>query len=317
MEKITLKQMRYVCAVEKTGHFGRAAKACNVTQPALSQQISQLEAMCGGQLFERGQKPIRPTPFGQEFISQAKTILADAQNLSDFALSHSGIPSAPIRFGLIPTIAPYLLPKMFPPLLEKFSTPGFNILEGQTENLQHMLEKGDLDMALIATAPPKGGVALSAIPLFSDPFVLAAPTRTNLKQPVHLSDLPKDQLLLLDEGHCFRDQMIKACALDKEQTSNNFSATSLSTIMAFVANAQGLTLLPAISIEKEASDPRIKLLKLAPPVASRTLSLVFRKNTPFKTLFENIAAEIIQSAKTDKTANLLFTPGPEPHQRPA
>ncbi len=290
--------MRYVLAIDKTGHFGRAAQQCNVTQPALSQQISQLEALCGTPLFERGQKPIRPTPFGQEIINRATPILIDTQNLSEFAFSHSGIPSQPIRFGLIPTIAPYLLPRIFPPLLAKFPDPGFNVLEGQTENLHHMLDKGDLDMALIATDPPKNGVALISIPLIKDPFVLAAHAATKLTQPVQLSELPKEQLLLLDEGHCFRNQTIEALSLKKVSNPGNFAATSLSTIMAFVANAQGLTLLPAISIEKEAGDPRIKLLNLAPPVASRTLSLVFRKNSPFKTLFEDIAAEIKHANKT-------------------
>ncbi len=292
MMSITLKQMRYVIAVEKAAHFGRAAILCHVTQPALSQQISQLETLCGATIFERSQKPIRPTPFGREFIIRAKQIIANSKSLEDFAFSQSGLPFSPIRFGIIPTIAPYLLPEIFPPLLKKFPKPGFEIMEGQTEKLQDMLSIGDLDIALIATEPPKNGIALSAIRLFEDPFVLAASHEAQIKQPVRLSKLPKEQLLLLDEGHCFRDQMIEFCDLEKEQKTNSFSATSLSTIMAFVANSQGLTLLPKLSINKEANDPRIKLFQLAPPVASRTVSLVFRSNSPFKSLFENIANEI-------------------------
>jgi len=292
MKEITLKQMRYVLAIKQTGHFGRAAQKCNITQPALSQQISQLEALCGELLFERGQKPIRPTPFGYEFIARAKPILVDVKNITNFALSRSGAPLHPLRFGIIPTIAPYMLPDIFPPLLKKFPSPGFTILEGQTENLQHMLEVGDLDIALIATTPPEKGAPLSAIKLFDDPFVLAAPANKNISEPINLSSLPKEQLLLLDEGHCFRDQMIEACALENEQKTNSFSATSLSTIMAFVANDQGLTLLPAMSLAKEANDKRVKIYELAPPIAFRTLSLVFRKTSPFKTLFEDIAGEI-------------------------
>jgi len=289
---ITLKQMRYVIAVEKASHFGRAAALCHVTQPALSQQISQLETLCGATIFERSQKPVRPTPFGREFISRAKQIIANSKNLEDFALSHSGLPFSPIRFGLIPTIAPYLLPEIFPPLLKKFPDPGFKIMEGQTEKLQNMLSAGDLDIALIATEPPKNGVALSAIKLFEDPFVLATSHDAKFKTPVRLSNLPREQLLLLDEGHCFRDQMIEFCDLEKEQKTNSFSATSLSTIMAFVANSQGLTLLPKLSISREANDPRIKIFQLDPPVASRTVSLVFRSNSPFKSLFEDIAEQI-------------------------
>ncbi len=289
---ITLKQMRYVIAVEKAGHFGRAAALCNVTQPALSQQIGQLEIMCGAPIFERSQKPVRPTPFGREFIIRAKQIISQNKSLEEFAFSHSGRPFSPIRFGLIPTIAPYLLPEIFPPLLKKFPDPGFEIMEGQTEKLQNMLNAGDLDIALIATMPPKNGITLDSIKLFDDPFVLAASHKTKIRQPVHLSELPKEKLLLLDEGHCFRDQMIEACNLENEQKTGSFSATSLTTIMAFVANDQGLTLLPAMSIKKEANDPRVKLFKLAPPVATRTLSLVFRNNTPFKSLFEDIAEQI-------------------------
>jgi len=293
--ELTLKQMRYACAVADHGHFGKAATACHVTQSALSQQIRLLEDICGTALFDRLGKRVRTTPFGAEFVSRARRILSESEALTGFAAGHEGNPTHPLRFGLIPTVAPYLLPGIYPALKRTLPEIEFQIVESHTEDLLDRLDKGQLDLALTATDPPKGA-RLSTAPLFSDPFVLASSREAAMPDPALLDKLPKDRILLLDEGHCFRDQAIEACALRDIDTGKAFAATSLSTIVEFVANGQGITLLPTISLKKEANDPRIKISPLAAPGAGRELRLVWRQATPFANLFEKIAAIIRETA---------------------
>jgi len=292
---VTLKQMRYAITLAETGHFGRAAERCRVTQPALSQQIQLIEDFCCAPLFDRLGKSVRPTPLGTEFVSRARKVLDAAEDLLAFAQGHAGAPSAPIRFGLIPTVAPYLLPDIFPALQAELPELAFRASESRTETLLKALAEGELDLALIATDPPPGGPRLTMARLFADPFVLAASQDEAPDGPVRLSTLAPERILLLDEGHCFRDQAIAACAIDADPSARTFAATSLSTIVEFVANGQGLTLLPEIAVRKEATDPRIVIRQLASPGAGRELSLVWREATPFAATYEKIA-EIIRNA---------------------
>ncbi len=291
MIELTLRQMRFALALGDTGHFGRAADRCCVTQPALSQQIRQIEAGFGVKLFERTTRAVRPTPFGHEFLTRARKVVAEADALTAFAQNPGGRPARSLRFGLIPTIAPYLLPDVYPALRQALPDIGFSASEAQTDHLIASLDSGEIDLALIATEPPEG-TGLAEAQLFADPFVLAAPRNAEIADPIHLASLPPDRILLLDEGHCFRDQAIDACALRDQDVRHSFSATSLSTIVEFVANGQGITLLPAISLRKEGADTRIALHALEPPGASRMLRLVWRQDTPFTTLFGEIAGVI-------------------------
>lgn len=293
---ISLRQMRYALAVARTGHFGRAAQDCGVTQPALSQQILSLEALCGTPLFDRHKSGVLPTPFGREFIGLAQETVRRAEAVNAFALGQADTPARPIRFGLIPTVAPYLLPEIFPALIKGLPEPGFAISESRTEALLAGLVEGSLDIALIGTALPADGAPLVARPLFDDPFVLATASRDATSQPVSLAQIPPERILLLDEGHCFRDQTIEACGLGAGPAARTFAATSLSTIVEFVANGQGVTLLPRIALRKEASDPRIAVHDLDDPHAGRLLSLVWRAGSPFVPTFE-IIARIIRASR--------------------
>lgn len=292
---LTLKQMRYAVALAETGHFGRAAERCHVTQPALSQQVQLIEEFCGAPLFDRLGKAVRPTPLGAEFVERARKVLDGAEALVAFAQGHAGHPTAPVRFGLIPTVAPYLLPEIFPALQAQLPDIAFRASESRTEALLKGLAEGNLDLALIATDPPPGGPRLTVAPLFSDSFVLAAARNEAPEGPVALGSLAPERILLLDEGHCFRDQAIAACAIEADPSARTFAATSLSTIVEFVANGQGITLLPAIAVRKEATDPRIAIRELAAPGAGRMLSLVWREATPFAATFERIANIIRQA----------------------
>lgn len=290
---VTLRQMRYAIALADAGHFGRAAEHSFVSQPALSQQIRQLELSAGQPLFDRPGATL--TPFGREFVEQARRIVKDADALAAFAAGAAGRPSKPLRFGLIPTVAPYLLPEIFPALMTQLPEVEFAVSENRTEALLAALAQGSLDLALIATEPAPGGPALTLAPLFDDAFVLATAAADRGDEPVALAKIDTSRMLLLDEGHCFRDQALAACGLTADR-ARTFAATSLSTIVEFVANGQGITLLPEIALKKETAGDRIHIHRLAPPGSSRTLSLVWREATPFAALFEEIAA-VIRAAR--------------------
>jgi LysR family transcriptional regulator, hydrogen peroxide-inducible genes activator len=288
---VTLRQMRCAVAVAQTGHFGRAAELCAISQPALSQQIQTLEALCGTPVFDRLKTGVRLTPFGREFVALAGEALARAEAVEGLVRGNRGLPDRPVRFGLIPTVAPYLLPQIYPALTSALPQLRFAVSESRTEALLGSLEDGTLDLALIATEPPGNGPRLHVEALFDDAFVLATPRD---EEASALTALPPERILLLDEGHCFRDQAIAACQLDGER--HTFAATSLSTIVEFVANGQGVTLLPEIALRKEASDPRIAVHRLGEPGPGRKLLLVWRQASPFAATFGEIAA-VIRAAR--------------------
>lgn len=286
---ITLRQMHYVLALAETGHFGRAAELCHVTQPALSQQIRQLEELCGAPLFDRLGKSVRLTPLGQELAERARPIVERSADLEAFLSGQHGHPGRALRFGLIPTVAPYLLPRIFPALQEKIQGVSFAVSESRTDQLLAALADGSLDLALIASEPRPGGPRLASVALFSDEFVLATSAGETAADPMPMAEIDGDRMLLLDEGHCFRDQAIAACSLDPDTTRRTFAATSLSTIVEFVANGQGITLLPAIALKKETTGNRIRVHRLESPGARRTLRLVWRDGAPFSAIFEDVA----------------------------
>jgi LysR family hydrogen peroxide-inducible transcriptional activator len=293
---ITLRQMQYAVALAETGHFGRAAERSHVTQPGLSQQIRQLEELCGGPLFDRLGKAVRLTPLGREFVERARPILEQTEGLLSFVSGQRGNPVRPLRLGVIPTVAPYLLPHVFPALQRDLPGLSFTVSESRTDALVDSLADGNLDLALIASEPRSGGPRLTTAPLFADEFVLATGVGDSAHDPVPLAEIDGDRVLLLDEGHCFREQAIAACSLDPDTARRTFAATSLSTIVEFVANGQGITLLPEIALKKEATGDRIRIHRLESPGARRLLTLVWREATPFAAVFEQVA-ETIRKAR--------------------
>lgn len=300
MNELTLKQLRYALALAHEGHFSRAAERCYITQSALSQQIRLLEAHCEARLFVRRSGRVHPTPFGRDFLNLAGRLVSEADRLEAFAKNRGGRPDRPARFGLIPTVAPYLLPEIYPRLVENMPDVSFSISESRTERLLQNIEDGRLDFALIATEPPARSGLKEAL-LFADPFVLATAGGVELPGPVRLAELDPASILLLDEGHCLRDQAMDACALSQGDAADAFAATSLGTIVEFVANGQGVTLLPTLSLKKEASSKRIALHPLVAPGASRLLRLVWHETSPYGPFFEEIAA-IIRNAGSDLTS---------------
>jgi LysR family hydrogen peroxide-inducible transcriptional activator len=277
---ISLRQLRYVEAIARLGHFGRAAEQCAVTQPALSLQIKTLEEQLGVTLFERLPRGVRPTAEGAEIARRAARILAEVRDLTDFARHRHAPLQGALHLGVIPTVAPYLLPPMLPLLRGRFPGLELRIRESRTESLLAALTDGGLDVCLLAL--PVDRPDIETVAILEDKFLLAIPEsrRINPKVKATAELLKDDRLLLLEEGHCLRDQALAVCELRQTDGVDTFGASSLSTIVQLVANGLGLTLLPEISISVEGEGRGLRLLRFAEPEPSRTLGLAWRKTSP-------------------------------------
>ena len=297
LSKFTLKQLHYFTSLANNSSFGAAAKAVNISQPALSLQIKALEECFGGQLIERRQRGFVLTPLGQQVLECAEEILRQTEKLAAIAIDSGDQPAEPVRLGLIPTVAPYLLPKAFPALRKGFQDTEFAIREGRTSQLITDLYSDLVELAIVAL--PVGDGNLHSFPLFEEPFVVATSRDFAFPTDRKLAgcDLEGHNILLLEEGHCLRDQAIQACGINMNHALNQFGASSLATIVEMVANGFGLTLLPKMALEKEASDPRLKLYSMAPPGPGRKLGLVWRRSSPYGDFYSRVG-EVIRNAST-------------------
>jgi LysR family hydrogen peroxide-inducible transcriptional activator len=275
---LTLRQLRYFKALAETGHFGRAADACHVTQPALSMQIKELEAELGLTLIERRKSGIQLTGEGNEVLQRAAQILRNAQDLQDFAASGDGPLGRSLSLGVIPTIAPYILPLALPELQRRYPEVNLTLHEAQTDHLLDDLADGKLDVALLAL--PAGSGDFASEPLFEDRFLLAMPCNAPAPESVNAADLQVDRLILLEEGHCLRDQALAVCGAVGEQAMARFGATSLSTVLQMVANGYGSTLLPEMAVPVEARADTPITLRHLEPEPSRTIGLLWRASAP-------------------------------------
>lgn len=299
---ISLKQLRYFSAVAQHAHFGKAAEFCNVTQPALSMQIRDLEKDLNLELFERRQQGVQLTDAGQEILDRAQSILNAVRDLSDYAHHHNQLLTGSLRFGVIPSIAPYILPPLLPKLRDRYPGLDLRIRETLTETLVDELIDGQLDLLLLAL--PIEHQEVETLALFEDRFLLASPpgwqpdtTATKASSPgrrkrAELRASPElledGRLLLLEEGHCLRDQALAFCQLRQVDNLDTFGASSLSTIVQMVANGMGLTLLPEISVAVEARHGDVQVIPFEAPEPSRTVGLVWRKSSPRKPDFQAI-----------------------------
>lgn len=282
---ISTKQLRYFDALARLGHFGRAAEQCAITQPALSMQIAQLERDLGVPLVERHSSGVMLTPAGSDVAKRAGEILCSIRALSEFANSCAAPLSSPIRFGVIPTVAPYLLPKLLPRVREQHPKLRLFIRETQTNALVADLLAGTLDLLVLAL--PIDSPEIESIELHKDRFLLAVPAADSsyAHTSVQLDFLQGERLLLLEEGHCFRDQALAVCRLNDIDGSELLGAASLSTLVQMVASGLGVTLLPEIGAAHESTHSNIRLLRFIDPEPSRTIGLAWRKSTPRKAEF--------------------------------
>jgi LysR family transcriptional regulator, hydrogen peroxide-inducible genes activator len=285
---VTLRQLHYFDAVARIGHFGRAAEACAVTQPALSMQVQELESQLGVILVERSRKGIVLTEDGRAVAEKAARILLDVQDLVDRARHSTKVLGGKLRFGVIPTVAPYLLPALLPKMNETFPDLELHVRETQTTVLLTELADGKLDVIFLAL--PISSPELESLALIEDKFLLAVPRSYQGRGRVALTDefLRSRRLLLLEEGHCFRDQALSYCGLQEASTVNTLGASTFATIVRMVANGLGITFLPEMSISTEIRNKDIRLLRLAAPEPKRMLGLAWRKTSPRKRDFEEL-----------------------------
>ena len=291
---MNLRDLEYLVAVADHRHFGRAAEACFVSQPTLSTQLKKLEAELGAKLIERTPRQIMLTAAGESVVAKARTMLADSAEIRGIARQASDPRAGSLRLGAFPTLAPYLLPHVVAPLAESFPNLELLLVEEKSEELLDQLRTGRLDCALLAQ--PVHDESLHLEPLFVEDFVLAVPAGHPLSTddaPLSPDVLDHEQLLLLTEGHCLRDQALDVCRLAGAAERSGFQATSLETLRYMVAGGVGMTLLPALAVEPPVpASPGIVLREFADPAPSRSVALVWRPSSVYAELLPEIAATL-------------------------
>ena len=296
MANVTLKQLRYFDALSRELHFGRAAEQCSVTQPALSMQIHELEETLGLTLVERTRSGVQLTGKGAELAERSARILGQVRDFVAYAHHSNRMLTGPLRFGVIPSVAPYMLPPLLPLVRQAYPDLELFVRETQTAPLMDELLDGKLDVLLLAL--PLKHNDLESLPLFEDRFLLALPKNRKLSGKVQATKelIEQERLLLLEEGHCLRDQALSYCQLQQVDMVNTFGASSLSTIVEMVAAGFGITLLPEISLGVEERGRDIQMLRFAKPEPFRTIGLAWRTSSPRKEDFKELGRLITRAA---------------------
>lgn len=276
----TFKQLKYFEAVARFNHFGKAAEHCAVSQPALSMQIKELERELDILLFERNNKRAIITKHGLELLARSRKITEQMRELTEFAQSAKDTLQGTLQLGVIPTIAPYLLPKLLPNI--RNTLPDLNLVlhETQTHMLLEKLEDGDLDLLILAL--PIDGNSIATMPLMEDKFLLAMPPEHESRNDAYATPdmFANGELMLLEEGHCLREQALTYCHLREVSSFATFGASSLSTLVQMVGNGLGMTLLPEISLSVENKSNEVKLMRFGDPEPRRTIGLAWRAGSP-------------------------------------
>jgi len=291
----TLKQLKYLCSVAENQHFGQAAKACYVSQSTLSAGIQELEETLGVSLVERNNRNVLLTTIGKDVVDRAHDILVDVEDLVSMCAAAGEPFSGKMRLGVIPTIAPFLLPRLLRKLRSEHPDFKLFIREDLSQNLLDALYAGELDVLLLALPFPAENVDVMS--LLDDDFLLASPPEHSLsrKKNVRTTDLKGESLLLLEDGHCLREHALEACKLRDSQISIPYQATSLSTIVQMVANGIGITLLPSMSVEAGiTAGTDLVVQPFDQPGVAREVGLMWRKKTPRQTEFRMLG-EFVRS----------------------
>jgi len=313
-QNFTLRQLQYAVAVAQARSFRRAAERCHVSQPALSAQLAQLEQALGVRLFERDRRRVLLTPAGEDLVPRAQLLLSDADALGAAATQRGDPLQGSLRIGVVPTISPYLLPEVVGALRNQL--PGLHVLwsEEKTAALLQGLTTGRLDAAVLAVV---GGMdALDHEVIAEDPFVLAGPADHPLLRATRAAkpdDLAGTSVLLLEDGHCFRDQALALCN-EAHARAADFRATSLSTLAQMVATGAGVTLLPLLSLAVENRHGELALRRFVAPAPSRRIALAWRKRSPLAAGLRRLAATLLDAypkpnRKLARTLNRTASPG--------
>ncbi|MBA8876980.1 hydrogen peroxide-inducible genes activator [Phyllobacterium myrsinacearum] len=293
----SVRQMRYFDILATTLHFRKAAELARISQPALSAQIAEMEQRLGTTLFERTRRTVVLTDMGKRLLPRVRGILNGIRSLEELASQRRGILQGRLRLGIIPTIAPYLLPILIPELREAYPELTIELREAVTSKLVEDLRVGDLD-ALVAALPIDSD-GIVAKPLFRDRFLIA--TSSNdidiLTSPMTQENVALERLLLLEEGHCLRDQALAVCTSVKQRQLVNYGATSMATLLQMVSHGMGLTLIPEIAVRTEASRNNVRIIAFADPEPSREIGLIWRRQSERRDDFEALAATIVECGK--------------------
>jgi LysR family hydrogen peroxide-inducible transcriptional activator len=285
---MTLQELRYIVALADTGHFGKAAEACYISQSTLSTQVKKLEDFLGVMLFDRSLKHVALTPIGHEIVSSARLILDEANRIRELARQTGDPMERTVNLGVIPTLGPYYLPHVLTLLHGKFPKLRLLLREEMTPHVLSHLADGKLDAGLLAL--PVNDASLEVVPLFKEPFLAAVPANHKLAQAdsIKINELAQAGLLLLEEGHCLREHALEACHLDGMQ-NEEISATSLETLRQMVGMGLGVTLIPVLASGGTTADiTQVALRPLVAPGASRTVGLVWRKRSPLASTMEQL-----------------------------
>ena len=285
-----MRQLHYFEALATHGHFGRAAEICAISQPALSIQIKELEDKLGAPLIERNGRQTRLTALGEEFVSRTRKILHAVDELQNLARASCGIPAGRLRLGVIPTVAPYLLPKLMQEISECYPLIELQPREAVTRKLLEDLTKHRLDAAIVAL--PVSAPSLVECPLFDEDFVLVRPSADAGKPIPSAEKLGEMDLLLLEEGHCFRDQALSFCKMPSSVPRTVMEGYSLSTLVQMVNIGMGVTLIPKMAVSIETRSVAVDVAQLESPRPFRTIGLIWRKSNPMAGQFEQIAQRV-------------------------
>lgn len=291
MIRPTLRQLEYLVAVADERHFGRAARRCAVTQPALSSQIRELEGLLEVRLFERDRRGVLVTAAGAELVERARRILIEVDELVEAARVAQRPLCGTLRVGVIPTVGPYLLPRVLPALRRAHPELRLLLREDHTDRIVAELEAGRLDLLLLALEADLGGARTLA--LFQDDFLVVMPAAHPLARRKRLreSDLAGEQVLLLEDGHCLRDQALAVCSAQGASELGDFRATSLGTLTEMVSGGNGITLLPELAVDVETRGrPDLAVRPFRPPAPHRTIGLAWRRTSPREAEFRSLAA---------------------------
>jgi LysR family hydrogen peroxide-inducible transcriptional activator len=299
LNDLSLRQLEYAVAIADTRGFHRAAERCHVSQPTLSAQVQQLESVLGVRLFERDRRGVILTPAGADIVARARRVLVEVGDLLSAATLAGDPLAGTFRVGVIPTLAPYLLPEVIPAIHARYDRLRLILREERTDDVMSDLHEGKLDLGLVALEADLG--ARDAAVIVKDPFVVAMPPGHRLaeKKQVTLEDLERERVLLLDDGHCFRDQALAICARAGAKEAD-LRATSLGTLVQMVSIGEGITLLPKLAVAIENRRGQLAIRPFVDPAPSRTIALVWRTSSPFTDAFRTLADALRVAAAAPK-----------------
>ncbi len=303
---MNLRDLKYLVALADHKHFGRAAAASFVSQPTLSTQIKKLEDELGVALVERAPRRVMLTPVGREIAERARKVIAEVDQMSEIARRSQDPEAGTVRLGLFPTLGPYLLPHVVPRLRQRFPRLELLLVEEKTDQILARLRDGRLDAGILAL--PVHDDQLHVEPLFDEPFLLAVPQQHPMagRDSLDVRDLDRQHLLLLEEGHCLRDQALEVCSLGGADERDGFRATSLETLRQMVASGVGITLLPVLAVQPPVpASPDIRLLSFRGDAPHRQIGMVWRKSSAMGEFLTHLADEF-----RELPAQLLQPPRP-------